>query len=189
MKGQLRLWDEEPVLHNVFFAVRPSAVVAEQITCFAQDIVRDRRLAARPLPAERLHISLVAVGSFSGACPPTVIDTARAIANGVSMAPFKVAFDRVAAFAGGKGKQALVLAGNEGVTGLVLLQEALNRAMTTAGLEHRHARQFTPHITMMYADGTADFPIEPLTWTVNEFVLIDSLWGKSTHITLDRFPL
>lgn len=189
MKGQLRLLDDDPVLHNVFFETKPAAAAVGHITHIAQDLVMSRRLVAKLLAPERFHVSLCGVGSFAGTCPPSVIDAAKAIADSVSMAPFKVAFDRVASFAGGKGSRAIVLTGGEGVVGLVRFQQILSLAMKKAGLGMRQRKQFTPHVTMMYADCMCDFSIEPISWTVDEFVLVDSLWGQSRHVQLGRWPL
>jgi RNA 2',3'-cyclic 3'-phosphodiesterase len=32
-------------------------------------------------------------------------------------------------------------------------------------------------------------PVEPIEWTVTEFVLVHSLLGRTTHRVLARFPL
>jgi 2'-5' RNA ligase len=189
MNGQLRLLDDDPVLHNVFFGTRPTAAAAVHIRRVGQELVRSRRLVTKLLPPERLHVSVFAVGGFSGTCPPAVINAAKAIADNVSMAPFTVAFDRVASFAGGNGRQALVLTGGEGVAGLVRFQQTLSLAMKKAGLGLRQRDRVTPHVTMMYANHMCDFPIEPISWTVDEFVLVDSLWGQSRHVQLGRWPL
>lgn len=189
MRGQLQLWEDAPPQHNVFFAAQPDPTTAVGIARMAQDLVKSRRLEATPLPPERLHVSLFAVGGFSGTCPSAVINDAKAIAGTVSMAPFKVAFDRVASFGGRSGKRALVLTGSEGVAGLVRFQQTLSLAMLKAGVGLRQRSKFTPHLTMMYADQTSAFAIEPMSWTVNEFVLVDSLYGQSRHVLLGRWPL
>lgn len=189
MGGQLELLDSDAVLHNVFFGIRPPAAAAVHIRCVGGDLVRSRRLVTKLLPPERLHVSLFAIGGFSGTCPPAVIDAAKAVASNVSMAPFTVVFDRVASFAGGSGMRALVLTGDEGVAGLVRFQQVLSLAMKKAGLGLRQKERFTPHVTMMYADHKCDFAIEPISWTVDEFVLVDSLWGQSRHVQLGRWPL
>jgi 2'-5' RNA ligase len=46
---------------------------------------------------------------------------------------------------------------------------------------------FTPHVTLLYdARDVDEYPIEPIGWTVKEFVLIRSLNG---HEHLVRWPL
>jgi 2'-5' RNA ligase len=186
---QLQLWDGAPPQHNVFFAVMPDATAAECIARMAQDLVGSRHIAAVPLPPERFHVSLFAIGGFSGTCPSTVINHAKAIAGTVLMSPFDVAFDRVASFGGRGGKRALVLLGGEGVAGLVRLQQTLSLAMLKAGVGMRQRSKFIPHLTMMYADKTSEFAVEPISWTVNAFILVDSLYGQSKHELLARWPL
>jgi RNA 2',3'-cyclic 3'-phosphodiesterase len=187
MDEQIPLWDDGQVLHNVFFAVRPNPETAAAIARLAHGVVRDLRLTAHLLPPERLHVSLYALGVHRRSYPLSVINEARAIASTVSLAPFLVEFDRVKAFAGGNGKRALALTGGEGVIGLNRLQQALSSAMSKAGVPIRQ-RRFTPHLTMMYADCACELFIEPMFWTVDEFVLVDSLYGRSKHVLLDRWP-
>lgn len=48
---------------------------------------------------------------------------------------------------------------------------------------------FAPHVTMAYGERVPEFPVDPITWTVDEFVLIDSWVGQSKHVALGRWPL
>jgi 2'-5' RNA ligase len=127
------------------------------------------------------------LGVYRRTYPLAVITEAKAIASTVSLAPFLVEFDHVKAFAGGSGKRALALTGGKGVTGLIGLQQALSSAMAKEGVRIR-SRRYTPHLTMMYADRVCELSIEPIFWTVDEFVLLDSLYGRSKHMLLDRWP-
>ena len=48
-------------------------------------------------------------------------------------------------------------------------------------------REFTPHVTLLYAERRVEeYPIEPIRWMVNEFVLVHS---KNGHAHLARWPL
>lgn len=192
MSDQLRLWNDLPSVHNVFFAARPDPATATRIVHMAKELSRYWRLPAKPIPPERLHVSLFAVGAFDGGCPPTILEDVRNIANDVSVTPFITTFDRVASFGGG----AIVLTGEEGAAGFVTLQKVLSSVMARGGLTRRgrgvlHKSSFTPHVTMMYADRACDaFAIESVvSWGVKDFVLIDSLYGQSEHRTLGRWPL
>lgn len=189
MGQQLSFLGRDATLHNVFFAVLPDATIAARTVGIACDVCRRLVLTATPIPPERLHVSLLSVGGFSGSCPPAVIDAAMRAAGTVSIAPFKVEFDRVASFSGGHGKRALVLTGGDGLDGLVTLRKAVSHAMTKAGLRLRPQSGSSPHLTMMYEDRTCDFPIEPIGWTVSRFVLIDSLVGQSRHMHLGHWSL
>lgn len=190
MDQQLELLRRDATLHNVFFAVPPDATMSVSMEGVAHDVRRRLQLTATPIPPERLHVSLLSVGGFCGSCPPAVIDAALRAAGTVSMAPFRVKFDRVASFSAGHGKRALVLTGDgDGVAGVLRLQEALKHAAMTAGLRFPPQPGSAPHLTMMYESQTCDFPIAPIGWTVSRFVLVDSLVGQSRHVHLGRWSL
>ena len=78
-------------------------------------------------------------------------------------------------FSGKPGHLPLVLRG-EGAAGVTALQNALGNALAKAGLG---ARQSAPHLTLLYdARRIDEQPIEPIDWTVREFVLVHSLLGQ-----------
>ncbi len=195
MPYQRRIWNNPLEVHTVFFAARPDPTTAKRIAGMAQDVVRHRRLPAKPLSPERLHVSLLAVDAFDGGCPPAILDNVREMAKTVSMTPFTVTFDHVASFGGAMGRRALVLTGGEGAAGFVTFQKTLSLAIARGGLVKRglgvrHKTSFIPHVTMMYTDQVCNtFAIEPISWTVDEFFLIDSLYGQSKHELLGRWPL
>ena len=191
MDQQLELLSRDATQHNVFFAALPDATMSAGTEGIARDVRRRLGLTATPIPPERLHVSLLSVGGFSGSCPPAVIDAAMRAAGTVSMAPFKVGFDRVASFSASHGQRALVLTGDgDGVAGFMRLQEALKHALMKAGLRLPRQSSFSPHLTMMYDENrTCDFAIEPIGWTVSRFVLVDSLVGQSRHVHLGQWFL
>jgi len=189
MTKQFDLWGESPQLHNVFFAVRPDNEVAARVADIADKFVASRDMNAYLQPAERLHVSLVAVREFAGDPPPATIEEAQRGARAVSMAPFTVVFDRITSFGGGRGQRPIVLAGGDGATGLYRLHEALQLALMKAGVKTSRSTSFTPHMTIMYADHVCDVPIAPVSWTVDAIVLIDSLVGQSTHRLMGQWPL
>lgn len=187
MGRQLELLMREPTRHNVFLAAVPDTSVIATITA---GIMRDLLLSAAPITPDRLHVSLLSIGGFDGSCPPSVIEAVIRAAAEVSMAPFKVRFDRVASFSGGQKKQALVLTGTgDGIVGFVALRKALIEAMMKASLRLPPQPSFSPHMTMMYDERVCEFPIEPIEWTVSRFGLVDSLVGQSRHVHLAQWPL
>ena len=103
------------------------------------------------------------------------------------MPPFEIAFDRLTSFSGKPGRLPLVLRGGDGVAGVTALQQALGGALAKAGLG---ARQSAPHLTLLYdARRIDEQPIDPVRWTVREFVLVHSLLGQTTYIPLGKWPL
>jgi 2'-5' RNA ligase len=98
------------------------------------------------------------------------------------MPSFRVGFDRLTSFANG----ALVLTGEEATIGLEVLQQRLSDSLDDTP---RPARRYTPHVTLLY-DGrhVAAEPVEPVTWTVREIVLVHSFVGQ-THRHIASIPL
>ena len=62
------------------------------------------------------------------------------------------------------------------------------------GIEPQQSRpvasQVTPHVTLLYDDVLVEErAVEPIRWTVREFVLVHSLLGQTRHVPLARWPL
>ena len=57
---------------------------------------------------------------------------------------------------------------------------AIGATLARKGLKRLAKREFMPHITLLYAERSVDeYPIEPIRWIVNDFVLIHSMRGHS----------
>jgi 2'-5' RNA ligase len=105
------------------------------------------------------------------------------------MPTFTVAFNSVESFRGKSGNQPLFMRGDDGVTGLAMLQHRLGSAMEKAGLG-RCVRHYTPHMTLLRGDRLVGDPdVNVISWPVQEFVLVHSLLGRSCYRELVRFPL
>src|ERR1700681_1022699 len=66
-----------------------------------------------------------------------------------------------------------VLIGDGGLDRLRSFRRTLGVAMARRGLKRLAKNDVAPHITLLYAERNAEEqPIEPICWTVNEFVLI-----------------
>ena len=191
MGRQFDFFGGDETQHNVFLAAAPDATMIAGAREAALDTCRRLGLTAALVTPEHLHVSLLAIGGFSGSCPPTVIAAARTAAGTVSMAPFEVEFDRIASFSARHGQRALVLTGDgDGVAGFLKLKEALRHALMKAGLSLPRQPSFSPHMTTAHIeDRTFDFCIEPIGWTVSRFVLTDSLVGQSRHEHLGQWFL
>jgi RNA 2',3'-cyclic 3'-phosphodiesterase len=174
--------------HHLFFAVMPDPDTAARIAEMAGRLWSGLPVKARPLDAARLHISLHHLSDFPRA-PEVIVPHACAVATNIGMSPFDVTFDRIASFNGGAGKQAWVLTGSAGLAELVDLQQGLGSALRQARLRVS-GRRFTPHLTLLYSNTRLDpRTIEPITWTVREFVLIHSWHGKGRYDIKGCWPL
>jgi 2'-5' RNA ligase len=174
--------------HYIFFAIRPDPATAEQICRLAAELRRSHGLTGLPVAAERLHISLNFVDNLA-TLDAGLIDRARAAAARVVMPPFVVALDRVGSWGRGAFKP-VVLAAEDGVIGADLLHGKIHSALVSAGLGPRAEPVIAPHMTLLR--DAAQLPmafIDPLSWRVETFVLLDSVRGEGRHEVLGCWPL
>jgi RNA 2',3'-cyclic 3'-phosphodiesterase len=168
---------------RLFLAAIPDAGTAARIHRLAGILKRAHQFDGKVIEPDRLHVSLF----FLGGLPEQDIRAACAAAAEVRMEPFEVLFDRTASFRGKRGSRPFVLVGDHGLQRLVSFRRMLGGAMLRSGLRRVADTNFTPHVTLLYdARGVEEYPIEPISWTVKEVVLIRSLRG---HDYLARWPL
>ena len=168
---------------RLFFAAIPDAGAATQIHRRAAILRRAHNLRGRLIEPERLHVSLF----FLGGLPKQSLGIACEIAADVRAEPFEVSFDRSVSFRGQPGSRPFVLVGDDGLRQLATFRQMLGAEMTRRGLRRRANTNFTPHVTLLYdANSVDEHPIAPISWTVNEFVLVHSVNG---HAHLARWQL
>ena len=171
-------------LDGLFFSIFPDQRAAVRIANIAEHFRRAYGLKAAPLLTDRFHVTVQGLGNYDG-LPRSVVAKAIEAGAAVMSRPFEVAFDRVTSFAG---SDALVLRGGDGVDGIVMFHHDLGVAMRKFGLSA--GSQFTPHITLLYERRRIEEQfIEPIRWTVRDFVLVHSLHGRTMHIPLERWHL
>jgi RNA 2',3'-cyclic 3'-phosphodiesterase len=182
-------FDEAKAPTRLFFSVFPDPKTATQIARAAWNLRRDHGLKGRPLLTSRFHCSLYGFEQRGGPSPSLVAKTEEAAAL-VTAASFKLLFNCVKSFSGRAGNHPLVLAGDDGVIGLMRLYSSLCAALCKVGLRPRECSSFTPHLTLLYGDRcVSEQPIEPISWTVREIVLVLSLIGQTKHLLLNRWRL
>lgn len=177
-------------VNSLFLALMPDGPAAHRATALAQALGTQHGLAFKPERATRFHVTLFHVGNFLGDIPPGTLTTVRQVAQGMAVAPFEVAFDKVGSFKGKPGRIPIVLFGAAS-SELMGFQADLNQNMMRAGLTHGdHLRQFKPHLTLFY--GRTDVPerrIETVSWQATEFVLLRSLVGQGVYVEEGRWPM
>lgn len=168
---------------RLFFAVLPDAASAEEIADRARRLRLSHGLTGKPFEKEHFHVPLFHVGGAVCDSPNDLVEALTERASKMVMPSFRVAFDRVMSFRNG----ALVLSGDDGVIGLEVLQQRLSDVLDG---RPRRARPFTPHLTLLRdSQRIAKHPIEPISWTVREIVLVHSQLGRTRHQHLARLPL
>jgi 2'-5' RNA ligase len=168
---------------RLFLAAIPDAATAARIYRLAKALKRAHKFDGRITEPARLHVSLFSLGGL----PEPIVRVACEAAAEVRMPPFEVLFDRSASFRVKTGNRPFVLFGDDGLAPLRSFRRTLGAAMAGKGLKRLTKREFTPHITLFYAERSIEeYPIEPIGWTVNQFVLIHS---KQGHTRLAQWPL
>jgi 2'-5' RNA ligase len=161
---------------RLFLAAVPDAQASARIYQLAQVLKRAHGFSGRLIAPERLHVSLFFLGEPS----EYIVRIASEAAAEVQASPFEVRFDRSTSFQGRPGNRPFVLVGDEGLDGVRSLRRALGATLARKGLKRLAKREFMPHITLLYAERSVDqYPIEPIRWIVNDFVLIHSMRGHS----------
>lgn len=201
MSGQGSLFgDEEPapvkrgvveggragVEQSLFFALVPPPELAEQLAANAPELQRRHGMSGNPIDSKRLHVTLCDAAEAKGCDMPTAfIETARAMARGIRHAPIEILLDRVWSFPGG---EAVALIG-DGNAGAISLARQLAGPLKNNGLIGKLSS--TPHLTLFYDahHRLEKTPVEPVSWTANEFVLLISHVGQSRYEELGRWPL
>jgi 2'-5' RNA ligase len=172
--------------YKLYFAIQPPPEAAEAARRVLASLQPGRSLKAL-LPA-RLHVSLNWVGGF-GRPPTGIVDKAREVGAAVAVRPFDISFNRIGTWESGPPPWPLVLWGDDGVIGVEALYTAIHRAMLRPGMAPRRQPEFTPHMTLLRDPASSpEAPIEPVRWTVREFVLLQTVVGERQDV-LGRFPL
>jgi RNA 2',3'-cyclic 3'-phosphodiesterase len=174
---------------GLFFSVFPDASAAAHIAQIAEDLRFRYGLDGSPLLTTRFHSSLYGFDDRDGVLEE-IISKAKEAAASVVARPFRVSFNCAKCFSVEQDRYALVLTGDDGVIGLMRLYSSLCMEMRRVGLRPRGYRSFTPHVTMLYCSSHIDEqPIEPVYWTVDEFVFVKSLTGRTVYQPLGRWRL
>jgi 2'-5' RNA ligase len=182
---------EEPPARTdgLFFAALPTPQAAAQIERRAEDFRVEFGLQGRPVATDQFHITLYYLGAHAGV-PQGIVAKASETAASLRSPPFEVIFDSVMSFSGKSSSRPLVLCSSKSLAALAAFQQSLSAAIRKAGLHQWVQPSFVPHVTLLY-DGrrVPKQAVEPVSWTVREFVLVHSLLGRGQHRPLSRWPL
>lgn len=175
---------------RLFFGVFPDALGRAGTSRVLRRLAGLLDLNGKPLAPMRRHVSMLHLGDYHNGLPDFVVAGARDAAASVRAVPFEVCFDRAESFHGGRRNLPLVLRGGAGLAALIAFRAVLGDAMRRHGLALQVGLAFTPHLTLSYEPGRLrPCEIEPVRWTVREFVLIHSHYGESRYSELGRWPI
>ncbi len=172
---------------RLYLGAVPDLAARVKIDRLSGVLRRAHRFGGKPTQPDRLHVSLLFLGSFPGSPSQELVRIGHQVGAAVRMPRFDVVFDRTVSFRGSPGQRPFVLVGRDDSPPLQSLRQQMVETLRRTGLKGWARKAFTPHVTLWYGEREVDeHPIEPIGWTVREFVLIHSLRG---HTHLARWPL
>jgi 2'-5' RNA ligase len=165
---------------RVFFALWPDEATRSAIVRATRRPVQ--LCGGRPIAKERLHLTV----AFLGELTDEQLERARSAAP-IRVGAFDLTLDTVGVW---PQSRVLWLAGSEVPEPLDALEQELWEALEARGFV-REERVYRPHVTLARRARPVDEQVAPVSWRVEELVLVESLpVGKSVHYeVLDRWPL
>ena len=165
-------------LHRLFFALFPPGSSCDRIAHAAAEVEHTQPSGGRLLKPDRYHLTLRFLGDFDP-LPPSLPEAARAAGDAVRPRRFDWSLDHAGSF-GGNGVRWL---GGPASEGLQALWSELGDALARQGI--RVVRQgFAPHLTIA-RDARAPLgrtAIDPISWAVDGFALVESRPGRPYEI-------
>ncbi|MDF3153509.1 2'-5' RNA ligase [Mesorhizobium sp. M7A.F.Ca.CA.001.09.2.1] len=134
------------------------------------------------------HISLVGLGDHDG-LPEGLVELAHHIGSMIVAKPFDVSFDRLCAFGGG----ALVLRNSDGNPSLQEFWRNLTAVISDSPLKLFLTKSIEPHVTLLRdkvgVPKIRERAIEPISWTVRDFALVQSFIQEGRYEVPHRWQL
>jgi 2'-5' RNA ligase len=176
--------------HNYFFALSPDANVRQQLSRVADELRASDSLNGSWIASERYYLILHHLGQFPEV-HPDLVKRALSAAGNIKMKAFNLQLDHFMSFDSKTGKFPCVLTSKYELADLNDFWRLLKESLFAQRLGQHVATSFTPHTTLLHSRQpiVKTHTIKPIQWRVTDFVLIESLVGKSEHIELGRWPL
>lgn len=132
---------------------------------------------------ELLHVTLLKLFDLHHA-PPEWLPAVIAALDTFRGAAFPLAFDRI------ENRKAVTLRSRAPLPEARAFQAALVRHLLERRAPLMLGTTPEPHLTINYRDDRqGSRKIEPIGWTVEEILLVESVVGKTTHVVHGRWPL
>ncbi len=170
--------------------LRPTSEAASEALEIAQAYRHARSLSAPSRPRELLHVTLNGIGAYRR-LPQDIVFGAEQVAATVRARPFELVLDEVMSFRHPGEPQAFAICGRQENEALLDLRRQIQEGLYEAGLPYNLGGHLTPHMTLLY-DRKTVLPEKldrPVSWSVREFLLIHSVYGKGEHNVVGRWPL
>jgi len=176
--------------HRLFFVLRPTIEATTEALEIAQVCRTAHSLTGPSRPRELLHVTLNGIGAYRR-LPQDIVFGAEQVAATVRASPFELVLDEVMSFRHPGEPQAFVICSRQENEMLLDLRRQIQEGLYEAGLPYNVGGHLTPHMTLLY-DRKTVLPEKlerPVRWNIQEFLLIHSIYGKSEHNVVGRWPL
>ncbi|MFO7602597.1 MAG: RNA 2',3'-cyclic phosphodiesterase [Gammaproteobacteria bacterium] len=182
-KGCWKKLPERSNTRRLFFALWPGRELRQTIS---QTLMpRLQGLSGRKLSQQQWHITL----AFLGNVPDEMADCVQQQAQTISAAPFDITLETVGYWSRPK---VVWLGAGDIPDGLQSLVSDLNTALKPCGYAPEYP-DFKAHMTLMrkVTRKPKPFPVRPITWHVDQFVLVESRVDSSgsQYKIVQRWPL
>lgn len=176
--------------HNYFFALSPGHDVRQQLSKCAEELRARKDLNGSWIASERYHLTLHHLGQYPEV-HPDLVSRAMLAASKTRAKPFDLVLDQFMCFDSRTGKYPCVAAAAKEQPDLNNFWQLLRSNLIAVRLGDKLASSLKPHAELLYNRQPLGepSPITPVHWHVSDFVLIESLVGKSQYIELGRWPL
>jgi 2'-5' RNA ligase len=168
---------------RLFFSLWPDDALRARLVAATDALLAGKR--ARKTHPANLHLTL----AFLGSVPPEALDAVIAAGDQVRASQFELTFDRLESW---RAAHVACITIDPAPAPLAALVSQL-RAELAARQVPVDSKDFRAHITLArdWRAGRLDARVEPLSWPVEEFVLVESKLGLqgSEYSVLRRWPL
>lgn len=177
-------------INSLFVAILPDEAASRSVSEFRNDLGEQHGPLGKLVPSGQFHVTLAFVDDYSGDIPSKVVGNVSAACEAAArVQPFVARFDHLESFRNKPGNLPLVLGGDENPE-LMEFQKSLMKELIYRGLPCKKNPKFNPHLTLSRGSKeVARQSIAPITWTVGEIVLVQSVIGKGKHLHLGRWKL
>ena len=161
---------------RLFLALWPPSGAAARLAAEAEAMAQSH--GGRPMPAEKIHLTLAFLGEVPAERVAAVLDAMRA----APFAPFMVRLDRLGAFRRAK----VGWAGSSRPSPRLLALQAELEAQLRARDFSLESRPFAPHVTLVrkIERPVAAGAIEPVAWRADALTLVRTQPGSGRYVAL-----
>ncbi len=176
--------------NNYFFALSPSPEVRQQLANVADQLNSSRKFNGSFVPSERYYFKLHELGQTQR-CTPSLVEKAIVAANKIRAKPFNVVLDTFTCADGRNGRFPGVLTSVNELLEMKKFWQLLKNNLLAVKLGVELSDSFYPHITLLYNRQrlVETFPVTPISWRINDFVLIESPVNNCEQNEVGRWVL